>query len=147
MKSVSPKPTPHVRLSLEGEYGDSDYYRFGSFSAEETQTESTKIEDNWKVFAVHFDDVPTNLENLRVGLDVYGKGVVLVDHFRVFDNWFDTQDQEALSKIATLAGTKISEGELLHAHRLLQSYWPRFIREYISQNSSQPPKSSDNQTP
>jgi len=147
MKSVSPKPTPHVRLSLEGEYGDSDYYRFGSFSAEETQTEFTKIEDNWKVFAVHFDDVPTNLENLRVGLDVYGKGVVLVDHFRVFDNWFDTQDQEALSKIATLAGHKISEGELLHAHRLLQSYWPRFIREYISQNSSQPPKSSDNQTP
>ncbi len=147
MKSVSPQPTPHVRLSLEGEYGGSDYYRFGSFSAEDAQAESTKIGDEWKVFAVHFDDVPTNLENLRVGLDVYGKGVVLVDHFRVFDNWFDAQDQEALSKIATLAGHKISEGELLHAHRLLQSYWPRFIREYIGQSSAQTPEASGNRNP
>lgn len=143
MKNISSQPTPHVRLSLEGESGGSDYYRFGSFSAEDSQPESSKIENDWKVFAVHFDDVPTDLENLRVGLDVYGKGVVLVDHFRVFDNWFDAQDQEALSKIATLAGHKISEGELLHAHQLLHSYWPRFIREYVSQSESKEPEAPE----
>lgn len=127
-------PCPQVRLSIEGKQNGRDYYRFGTFSTEPESEDASRITDQWKPFAVHFNDVPDDLTNLRVGIDVYGEGTVYVDHFRVFDRWFDAQDQEALSKIVTLAGHKVTEGELLQANHLLKSYWPTFIRKHFAQS-------------
>ena len=79
---------------------------------------------------MHFNDVPSDIQNLRVGLDVVGKGTVLVDNVQVFDRWFDAQDKEALTKIVSLAAHNISTGDYLKAHNLMNSYWPRFIQAY-----------------
>lgn len=136
MKLVDGQTCPQVRLSLDGNRGGKEYYRFGSFSAEENLPLPVRIESEWKVFAVHFNDVPTDLSDIRVGMDILGKGAVLVDNFRVFDRWFDASDQQSLTKIVTLAAHKISEGELLQAHQLLNSYWPAFIGEYVPSNSN-----------
>lgn len=139
MKATEDQPVPKVRLSIDGMSNGSEYYRFGSFSAEATQTEAARIGKAWKVFAVHFNDVPTDIQKLRVGLDVVGKGTVLVDNVQVFDRWFDAQDKEALTKIVSLAAHNISTGDYLKAHNLMNSYWPRFIEAYESSNTQSKP--------
>lgn len=129
MKSEQGGNTPRIRLCVEGQHQGTDYYRFGVFSSDQTLPDSARIDDTWKVFAVHFNDVPTGLSRLRVGLDVLGNGKVLVDDIRVFDRWLDAQEKEALSKTVSLAAHNIQTGDFLQAHRLMESYWLRFIQE------------------
>lgn len=136
MKVQGEGESPQVRLSVEGNANGQEYYRFGSFSTDSKLPKSARIESEWKVFAVHFDDVPGNVQNLRVGLDISGKGQVLIDDLKVFDRWFDAQDKEAISKVVSLAAHNISSGDYLKAHRLMTSYWPQFILKYGSSKSS-----------
>ncbi|MEC9093644.1 MAG: hypothetical protein VX438_13105 [Planctomycetota bacterium] len=130
MKIDDSQKSPRVRLSVDGNANGEEYYRFGSFSADQGLAESARLGNDWKVFAVHFNDVPTQITNLRVGLDIYGKGLLYVDDFKVFDRWFDTHDKDSLTKLVTVAAHNISAGEYLKAHRLLESYWPKFLQEY-----------------
>lgn len=132
MKSIEGKPVPRVRLSIDGKSSGGEYYRFGTFSAAAETAEPARIENQWKVFAVHFDDVPTDLSQMRIGLDVMGKGAVVIDNVRVYDRWFDAVDREELTKLVSLAAHELSAGEFLKAHRLMESYWLEFIQQYNS---------------
>ncbi|MEE2639063.1 MAG: family 10 glycosylhydrolase [Planctomycetota bacterium] len=149
MRVISKKRAPRVRLSIEGESQGTEYYRFGSFSVDSQLPDSARLEEKWKVFAVHFNDVPSDLAKLRVGLDIHGQGEVQVDNVKVFDRWFDNQDREALTKIITTAAHNISAEEYLKAERLLESYWPRFLEEYVSfpVRDSISPSESDGENP
>lgn len=134
MKTGVDGKAPRIRLSVDGNIDGREYYRFGSFSVDDDQPLPARLEKKWKVFAVHFNDVPTDLKDLRVGLDVFGSGTVYVDDFKVFDRWFDSQDKDALTKLISLAAHNITDGNFLKAHRIMNGYWPTFLGEAASAN-------------
>lgn len=141
LKTDDPSNQPPLRLALEGQTNDGNYYRFGSVGSLSPDPGSNQIESRWKRFAVHFDDLPiTGIRNVRVGFDLMGPGQVSVDNVQVFDRWFDENDTKAITQMLASAGPLLSEPATFdRCRRLLIGYWPSFLDQYIElEDVSQP---------
>jgi len=129
---------PPLRIAIEGETKKSTYYRFGVVGSLAPEAEEKQINDQWRRFAVHFDDLPTGeLRDLRIGFDLMDKGSVWIDNVSVHDRWFDENDAKAMTQL--LAGaTPLMENpsSFEGCRRVLESYWPRFLDEYIEIESA-----------
>ena len=126
---------PPLRIAIEGETQNSTYYRFGVVQslAAEAGAEAEQINDPWRRFAVHFNDLPTGeLRDLRVGFDLMDKGTVWIDNVSVHDRWFDDNDAKAMTQLLAGAAPLMNNPSSFEScRRVLESYWPRFLDEYI----------------
>jgi hypothetical protein len=131
LRTADPSVQPPLRISVQGSDGDQVYYRFGSIGSGES--ESQKLGDEWKEFAVHFDDVPiADGRPLRIGFDLMGAGQVEIDEVRIFDRWFDRQDSNAITQRLQVAGYQLTHGENVDkCRRILDGYWARFLQQYF----------------
>lgn len=134
LRTSDPSLQPPLRISVQGSDGDQVYYRFGSIGSGEP--ESQKLGDEWKEFAVHFDDVPiAEGRPLRIGFDLMGAGQVEIDEVRVFDRWFDRQDSNAITQRLQVAGYQLTQGENVDkCRRILDGYWARFLQQYFPED-------------
>ncbi len=154
MRIADEKKQPALRLCVEGTYGREEYYRFGQFgsiargSAADPNSPS-QLTTQWKPFAVHFDDIPpTGLNDLRVGIDVFGEAEIWVDKVQVFDRWFDENDRIALTQVLARAAHQLQiEKNFAGCQRTLESYWPRFLNEYSARETRTASLPKDNQKP
>ena len=122
---------PPLRIAIEGKSDGLNFYRFGSVGSLSTG-QKDQITNQWGRFAVHFDDLPVDLQNLRVGLDLMGVGKVLVDQVEIFDRWFDENDSVAMTQLLASAGSGLqSPASINNARNVLDSYWARFLEENI----------------
>jgi len=122
---------PPLRIAIEGKSDGLNFYRFGSVGSLGTGQKG-QITNQWGRFAVHFDDLPVDLQNLRVGLDLMGVGKVLVDQVEIFDRWFDENDSVAMTQLLASAGSGLqSPASINNARNVLDSYWARFLEENI----------------
>jgi hypothetical protein len=138
LKTADPSQQPPLRLAVEGETNGSSYYRFGSIGSLSPDPNANQIESRWKRFAVHFDDLPVNgLSNVRIGFDLMGPGQVNIDNVQVFDRWFDENDAKAITQLLASTGPLLSSPATFDScRRLLESYWPSFLDEYIADDES-----------
>jgi len=98
IKSVIAEQPP-LRLAVEGQTRSSTYYRFGAIGSLAPDSGVNQIDNQWRRFAVHFDDLPAEeLIDLRVGFDLMGAGEVLIDNVRVYDRWLDDKDTTAMTQ-------------------------------------------------
>jgi hypothetical protein len=133
LKTEDPQRQPPLRLAIEGQTENSDYYRFGSIGALAPESESKRVTQQWQRFAVHFDDLPVQgIENLRIGFDLMGAGQVWIDDVAVYDRWFDGNDTKAITQMLASASLMLTQPEKLdQCRRILNSYWPRFLDEHF----------------
>ncbi len=130
LRTDDPKQQPPLRLALEARCVDGDYYQFANIGALAPENQPQTITDEWKPFAVHFDDLPQEgVLELRVGFDLMGPGEVSVDRVQIFDRWLDQQDQRVLLQRVSAARHQLKQGNLLEPQQFLESYWPRLLME------------------
>ena len=131
IKSVIAEQPP-LRLAIEGQTRSSTYYRFGAIGALAPDSGVNQIDNQWRRFAVHFDDLPAeDLIDLRVGFDLMGAGEVLIDNVRVYDRWLDDKDTTAMTQLLASAVELLSRPDGFEScRRIVEGHWARFLDEY-----------------
>ena len=126
-----------LRISVESDDRTHSYYRFAEVGTDSEERADNQLSDDWKQFAVHFDDLPERpISGLRVGFDLVGPGEVWVDNIQVFDRWLDENDAKAVTQMLASIGPLLHETETLERCRMiLNGYWPTFLRRYFDEGS------------
>ncbi len=129
---------PPLRIAIEGETQHATYYRFGVVGSLAPEDASKQITNQWRRFAVHFDDLPTGqLRDLRIGFDLMGKGTVWIDNVTVHDRWFDGNDAKAITQLLAGAAPLMENPKTYEScRRILEGYWPKFLDHYIDIESA-----------
>jgi hypothetical protein len=133
---------PRLRLAFEGRLvgtdGSQPFYRFASVGG---GPNAAPLDDEWRQFLFQVHDLPTTgLTDLRVRFELSGSGAVVLDDVAVTDLDFTDAERLELSKTITLAEFKLQSGELGECARLLDSYWPRFLRAYVPATKIETPQ-------
>ena len=142
------KVVPEIRMAIDGRTPLKEYYRFGAVGRESVgrgQTDSlASVEGYWKRFAVHFDDLPSSLADLRIGFDVVGAGVVDIGRVELFDRWYDNSEAKAITQLLASADAMLRQPvQFDRCRRLLAEHWAVFLDDHfsleaISKNKPQP---------
>ena len=122
---------PEVRLAIDGQTPTDDYYRFGAVGREPAGSLSS-LGTKWKRFAVHFDDLPDSLTDLRIGFDVVGEGVVEVSQVDLYDRWFDNGDAKRITQLLASADEMLrNPANFDRCRRLLEEPWAVFLDDHF----------------
>ena len=127
---------PQVRIAIDGQTPADDYYRFGVVGSKPAGREPvgslSTLGIGWKRFAVHFDDLPCSLTDLRIGFDVVGEGVVDIGQVELFDRWFDNGDAKRITQLLASADEMLRHpAHFDRCRRLLGEPWAVFLDEHF----------------
>ncbi len=134
---------PDIRIAIDGRTPTSDYYRFGVVGKEPTGS-LVSPRDTWKRFVVHFEDLPINLTDLRIGFDTVGEGTVDIGQVELFDRWFDDSDAKTITQLLASADAMLQHPEQFdRCRRLLEEPWAMFLDDHfplkpMQKNTPQP---------
>ena len=130
----NPAQQPPLRLAVEGRLNGQTYYRPARVGANDGQAGPPvpAINAKWAPYLVRVERLPSSgLTDLRVAVDLMGKGEVWVDDIQVFDLWFDKTEINQLIKRSGLANYQLGKGELIKCERFVHSYWAEFLRRHV----------------
>ncbi|MGE3407671.1 MAG: family 10 glycosylhydrolase [Pirellulales bacterium] len=121
---------PPLRLAVEGQLDNSDYYRYASVGAGKSVT---PVGAQWSQYIFQISDLPlSGLSQLRVRFDLLGSGEVGIDKLQLYDLVFSKDERIELdSRIVALARAKLRRGEVGDCSRILDGYWPRMLAGHI----------------
>ncbi len=134
---------PEIRMAIDGRTPTQEYYRFGAVGRESAES-SVSLAGQWKQFAVHFEDLPDSLTDLRIGFDVVGEGVVDIGPVELFDRWFDNGEAKAVTQLLASADAMLRQpAQFDRCRRLLEEHWAVFLDDHFSltpvvKNAQQP---------
>lgn len=134
---------PEVRMAVDGQTPNGEYYRFGVVGRQQSDSLAS-LGPKWKRFAVHFDDLPNEMTDLRIGFDFVGEGKVDVGHVELFDRWFDKSDAKAITQLLASADAMLRQpAQFDRCRRLLQENWAMFLDDHfqlksVPKNAQQP---------
>jgi hypothetical protein len=130
-----PEDQPPLCLAIEGrlEGQTQPYYRPAGVGARVLEGEAPpSIPNTWAPYIVRFDNVPAvGLSDLRVTVDLMGRGEVWIDEVQVFDLWFDNTECNELVRYSALANYALGKGDAAQCWRILDGYWPEFLRRHV----------------
>ncbi len=139
--------SPPLRIAVEAVSGDQVIHLSREF-AQPCQGEST---ESWKQFVSHFDDLPTDTRELRIGVDLIGAGSARIDRVEIHDRWLDQVEVQSLKQLLNLASFKLQDqGDAVGCLRILESHWPRFVDDQFNLTPATPTESArlpDSPTP
>ncbi|WP_144970350.1 family 10 glycosylhydrolase [Bremerella volcania] len=118
---------PNLRIVLDGYIGNQNVYRPVSVGS----GTPFPLQSEWSEFAYPVLDLPPELERAKIGFDMMGEGNVLVDRIEVYDVAFRDNEINQLNKLVTLAYAKYQQADVGDCHRLLGSYWVKFLERHV----------------
>jgi hypothetical protein len=133
LKVDDPKQQPSLQLAVEGRYNGEPYYRASRVGA----ASPWQLTDSWWRYQLRVDNLPPNVTDLRVAIDLMGEGHVSVDDVQVFDLWFERMERNELLKLNALANLHLGKGAAVDCERLLRGYWAEFLRRNVPVDSLQ----------
>jgi len=117
---------PRVRLAVRARHEGSEFTRFGIIGG--SQTAASPLGPQWARYDFPLDDLPTEgVSDLRVSFELLGAGEVWLDDVQLYDLAFQPNERIELTKIITLAYSRLKAGEVGDCARLLDGYWPQFL--------------------
>lgn len=136
LRTANTDAQPQPRISVEGTSDGENVYRFGTIGS--ASGEARTLGTDWRRFVVHFDDLPNDMTNVRIGFDLMEAGQVSIDQVEIFDRWFDENDAVAMTQLLAGAGSQLqSEASLDGGRRVLESYWVQFLDQHAGQEEQQ----------
>jgi len=131
-ESLAANQTPDIRIAIDGRTPTNDYYRFGVVG-QEPDNSLASLKDSWKRFVVHFDELPKDLTDLRIGFDVVGEGLIHVGQVELFDRWFDNSEAKAITQLLASADAMLQHpAQFDRCRRLLEEPWAMFLDDHFS---------------
>jgi len=122
-----PTSQPRLGMVLDGYIGNQNYYK-PALLGEGTDF---ALQPSWSEFAYPIYDLPPDLKRAKIGLDLMGPGKVLMDKVEIYDVAFRESELNQLNKLVTLAYAKYQQAEVGDCHRLLNSYWAKFLEGHV----------------
>jgi hypothetical protein len=132
---------PPLRLAVDGLVNGEPYYRFAPLGTDvDSQTRQATgqpaqpLSEQWseRPYLLPIDDLPASgLSELLVGFDLMGPGEVWIDDVRIFDLYFQVNEQDELLKKAAMADYQLENGKFADCAAYLYGYWPRFLLEHV----------------
>ena len=121
---------PPARIAIEGTSDNDDFYRYEPIVTEANG--QAPLDGSWRKFVAHFDDLPDDLSDFRIGFDLLGAGQLSIDEVQIFDRWFDENDSVAMTQLLASAGSRLNnEAAIDSSRRVLENYWVQFLDHYI----------------
>ena len=133
LKVDDPEHQPSLQLAVEGRLNGEPYYRASRVGA----ASPWQLTDSWWRYQLRVDNLPPNVTDLRVAIDLMSKGQVSVDDIQVFDLWFERMERNELLKLNALANLHLGKGAAVDCERLLRGYWAEFLRRNVPIDSLQ----------
>ncbi len=141
LRIANPRQQPPLQLAVEGRRANGQpYYRPALVGANHAgaRIPPPLLGTKWAPYLVRVDDLPTSgLTDLRVAVDLMGKGEVWVDDIQVFDLWFDETEIDQLITRSGLANWQLGKGEVIKCERFVRSYWAEFLRRHVEWQAPQ----------
>jgi hypothetical protein len=140
LKIDDPSNQPPLQLAVEGRLNGQTYYRPARVGASDERggPAPPTLTAEWAPYLVRIDNLPSSgLTDLRVAVDLMGRGEVWVDDVQVFDLWFDKTERSELLKKSAFASFVLGKGEVTQCGRLLRGYWPEFLRRHVPLDTPQ----------
>jgi hypothetical protein len=134
LKIENENAQPPLQLAIEGRLDGEAYYRPARVGESDGLggPMPPSLSRDWAPYLVRIDHLPTSgLTDLRVAVDLMGKGEVWVDDVQVFDLWFDKTERSELLKTIALASLKLGKGDVTYCERVLAGFWPQFLRTHV----------------
>lgn len=120
---------PTVRVGVEGDQGGREWSRAALLGS---TVESQRLQTTWTQYVFEVPDLPSDtLRDLRITIDVVGSGQVWIDDLEMLELDFSETERLELSKVITTIEYQRKSGELAECLRMLEGYWPRFLRTYV----------------
>jgi len=120
---------PGLRLGVRGNVAGRDWARTAYLGG---APDARPMHATWTQYVLEFPDLPGEaLDKLRVSFELVGPGQVWIDDVELWDLDFSEVERLELSKIITAIEYQRKAGELAEALRMLEGYWPRFLRAYV----------------
>ncbi len=131
---------PHVRLLVEGRLPDNQVVRRERVLGHSPDHQNTiPLGADWNYYAVFAEDMPANVAEVRVGIDLRGTGDVWLDHVGVFDLWLNDREQDGLQRDIGIAQSMLDEGRVLDAQHLLNSHHSQYLfANFLGQTGTEP---------
>ena len=128
----NPEKQPKLRLAVEGKLDGQTYYRRANVGVGEDGRALKPLQKGWASYRFPLTDLPVSgLTDLRVGFDLMGEGEVWIDSVEVYDLWFEDNERDELLKYIAAADFQLAAGQVGDCERFLDSYWPRFLRQFV----------------
>lgn len=138
LKIDQPDEQPPLRLAIEGRLNGQTYYRPAEVGAGSGAGGPPPLTGTWAPYLLRIDNLPTSgLTDLRVAFDLMGRGEVWIDDVQVFDLWFDKTERNELLKQIALANFHLGKGDAAQCARILEGYWPEFLRRHVLVDATQ----------
>ncbi|MFO0914226.1 MAG: family 10 glycosylhydrolase [Pirellulales bacterium] len=128
LKAVDPARQPRLQFGIEGRHEGRPFNRADQLGGDSGKA----LTDQWREFVFPVEDLPLQgLSQLKITFDLLDPGSVLVDDVRVYDLYLTEAERKYVQlSIVAVANQWISEGKLEQCSRLLDTFWPRMLREY-----------------
>ena len=132
LRIEDPQRQPPLQLAIEGRLNGEAYYRPARLGRGAPGGVSPPpLSDKWEPYMVRIDDLPSQVTDLRVAIDLMGRGEVWVDEVQVFDLWFDANERNELLKLSALANLYLGKGAALDCERITRGYWGQFLERHV----------------
>lgn len=122
---------PPLRLAVEWDMAGRDY-RYAQVGQGAAGQEAVPITTEWAPYIFQVYDLPLDgVAQMRVRFDLMGPGEVWIDDVQVSDLAFSRTELVELSKLITVANSKLERGQVGDCIRILEGYWPRFLETNV----------------
>jgi hypothetical protein len=119
-----------VRLSVSGHTQSGD--KFERAMDLQVGTDSRSIANDWgtQPATLHVADIPENLDELSVAIELIGRGRIWVDDMEVSQAWLHPDEKIYLQGTLFVAKQKLAENNPYPAEQLLDSHWGHYLSEF-----------------
>ncbi|MCH2128062.1 MAG: family 10 glycosylhydrolase [Pirellulaceae bacterium] len=130
LRAPNARRQPRISLALEVIIDDQPItYRTSVVGAETDRP----LAEQWEKHLLQADDLPLNgLGDMRLRMDVFGEGDVLIDHIQTsILAPFSINERRGLLAIIGLASRHLNKGDYGKCQQVLDGYWIRFLEENV----------------
>ena len=117
------KQQPQIRLVLRA--NDQTYYPWAPIGAHHA---NRSLNGEWKQFVFRVSHLPPIGKKLKIGIEVSGEGVVMIDDIQLFDILaLDDREVKVLANLVTFMDYLRENGMVSDCLRRLDGYWPQYL--------------------
>lgn len=125
-----------VRMSVVGRrHSGQRFERSEQFGSRNRQQQ---ISNDWgtRPASLYVSEIPADLEEFFVSVELIGKGRVWVDDIQVLESWLEPQERVYLQGVMLVAKQKLTENNPFPAEQLLSGPWGRYLAELQSNSQT-----------
>ncbi|MBC7334827.1 MAG: hypothetical protein H5U01_00965 [Clostridia bacterium] len=132
LKTRPGNPQPPLRVFLFGDPSQLSFARYAEIGVSAMGQPVPTVGAEWTPILVQVADLPLGRKGpLYLRIDLAGPGEVWIDDIQLCSLAFSKAERVELFKLIAPAQAKLENGEIADCLRMLDSYWPQYLRAFV----------------